>query len=504
MSKRLTLISLTILCAGLLVAGCATTPPPPSQAEQINSACGAMAAQMASEIPAGSHAILVAVVPFRDDSRQATALCQTLRERLTDDLVGQHGVFQVVDQADLDKVLSTMKQENAMADAMDPGTISKLGQLVGAQAIVTGTVTDAQNVFNIECRIVNSTTSVILASASSSVGKANMLSQASEGGTIPVDTSLQPLVAPVALYPDPILADILPAATFPDQVVAASVYLKTNPSPTDDELDAQPWDPSVQAVAHYPVVVDQMAADPQWTTSLGAAFSTEQPEVIATVQDLRLQAYNQKNLEDTSDQNVTDEDGTIYIEPASQIVVLPTYDPITVYHEHTTIIYSDGHAMGPWLAHSVDWREHRVYQGQWNEGLVRGPDGLRPDPHWVRPATAHAWERSSRWGAAPQLRKVGYVEPHSMHGQNFRSVPNQHKVHFTHMTMTDNGQHQHHGGFNFFNAVGDMAHKAGFHGPNQQGGGRGQGKNQGGHNGGHQNQQEHHEQQQGSHHGKRH
>lgn len=101
------------------------------------------------------------------------------------------------------------------------------------------------------------------------------------------DPALQQLVSPIALYPDPILADVLPASTYPDQVQQAAQFLQYNPTPPDDLIAQQNWDPSVQALVHYPSVLQYMAANPEWTESLGSAFASEQPQVMEAIQALR-------------------------------------------------------------------------------------------------------------------------------------------------------------------------------------------------------------------------
>ncbi len=95
------------------------------------------------------------------------------------------------------------------------------------------------------------------------------------------------LFKPVALYPDPLLAQMLPAASYPAQIEAANTYLKANPK---GEVDNQPWDASVKALAHYPEVVEQMAQDLAWTEALGQAAANQMSDVNASIQRLRSQA----------------------------------------------------------------------------------------------------------------------------------------------------------------------------------------------------------------------
>ena len=100
------------------------------------------------------------------------------------------------------------------------------------------------------------------------------------------DADLDTMPAPIALYPDPLISHILPAATFPDDVQAATNWLAQHPN-NPEGIDAQNWDLSVKATAHCPQVIQKMAADMDWTVSLGQAYSTQQDGVMQSVQRLR-------------------------------------------------------------------------------------------------------------------------------------------------------------------------------------------------------------------------
>ncbi|MGA2440235.1 MAG: DUF3300 domain-containing protein [Tepidisphaeraceae bacterium] len=215
---------------------------------------------------------------------------------------------------------------------------------------------------------------------------------------------LQKLVAPIALYPDPLLADVLPASTFPDQIQAAAQWLQENPTPTDDEIAAQPWDPSVLALVHYPSVLTYMSGEIEWTRSLGSAVSGEQPDVMAAVQDLRAQALANGNLHDTPEQRVeVVGDPIIYILPVEpDLIYVPSYDPVLVYSGPYPMTFDVQFVAGPWLVHGFDWENHRVFHGDWHGGWVHDRYGWRRDPHWG-PAFYHPWVRDGRWGRAPHV-----------------------------------------------------------------------------------------------------
>ncbi|HEX4054936.1 MAG TPA: DUF3300 domain-containing protein [Tepidisphaeraceae bacterium] len=226
------------------------------------------------------------------------------------------------------------------------------------------------------------------------------------------DTDLQQLVAPIALYPDPILADILPASTFPDQIQAAAQWMQENPSPSDDAIAAQPWDPSVQALVHYPTVLTYMSGEIAWTQSLGSAVTNEQPDVMAAVQDLRAQALAQGNLVNTPQQVVVQEGTTISIQPADPAAIfIPVYDPVAVYARPWAITFGPAYVPGVWLGYGFDWNNHYFYHGDWRGGWVHGPYGWRRDPNWRGPGR---WERDGRWGRPPYVRPGHYAFRHEV------------------------------------------------------------------------------------------
>jgi Protein of unknown function (DUF3300) len=147
---------------------------------------------------------------------------------------------------------------------------------------------------------------------------------------------LQQLVAPIALYPDSLVAQILAASTFPEQVVEADRWLQAHPDLKGDALgqaiDPQPWDPSVKALTGFPSVLGNMDKNLAWTSSLGDAFYNQQQDVMDAVQAMRQRAQAAGNLRSTSQQTVDDQDSTITIQPTStEVVYVPAYDPWLVY-----------------------------------------------------------------------------------------------------------------------------------------------------------------------------
>jgi hypothetical protein len=158
---------------------------------------------------------------------------------------------------------------------------------------------------------------------------------------------LQQLVAPIALYPDSLVAQVLGGATFPDQIAQANQFLQANPSLTGQTLmyavDAQSWDPSVKALTQFPSVLANMAKNLSWTSSLGEAYSTQTADVMSAVQALRAKAYAAGNLKSGSQITVVQQSPqVIVIQPTNpQVVYVPQYNPTVVYGvAYTTPGYS--------------------------------------------------------------------------------------------------------------------------------------------------------------------
>src|SRR5271154_6772287 len=148
---------------------------------------------------------------------------------------------------------------------------------------------------------------------------------------------LQQLVAPIALYPDALVAQILGAATFPDQVDDANGWLQQNKNLTGTALmqavDTQSWDPSVKALTQFPTVLDNLAKNLSWTSSLGEAYHTQAADVMSAVQILRAKAQAAGNLKSTPQITVVQQaPQVIVIQPANpQVVYVPQYNPVVVY-----------------------------------------------------------------------------------------------------------------------------------------------------------------------------
>jgi hypothetical protein len=147
---------------------------------------------------------------------------------------------------------------------------------------------------------------------------------------------IQQLVAPIALYPDALVAQVLAAATYPDQIVEADRWLQQHPDLKGEQLgsevDKQSWDPSVKALAEFPSVLANMDKNLSWTSSLGDAYVNQEQAVMNAVQVMRDRAQKSGNLKSTSQETVSQQGQTIVVEPADpQVVYVPEYDPWLVY-----------------------------------------------------------------------------------------------------------------------------------------------------------------------------
>jgi hypothetical protein len=208
-----------------------------------------------------------------------------------------------------------------------------------------------------------------------------------QGQNVPYESfspeQLDNLLSPVALYPDPLLAQLLVAATFPDQVEEAARWVRGNgPSGVDD----QNWDVSVKAVAHYPSVIEMMADKIDWTTSLGQAYVNQSTDVSSSVQRLRHLARNVGNLQTTPQQEVLVNNDYIAIDPVQpQYIYVPVYDPAICYYRRPyygpAIAFGVGYPIGAWLnldfrwgygggyggVFYTGWRHHDGWNGRWME-----------------------------------------------------------------------------------------------------------------------------------------
>ncbi|HEY4415675.1 MAG TPA: DUF3300 domain-containing protein [Verrucomicrobiae bacterium] len=242
------------------------------------------------------------------------------------------------------------------------------------------------------------------------------------------DQQLDQLLGPIALYPDPLIAQILPAATLPTQIVMADRYMQSGGD--TNQVDQQPWDASVRGLAHYPTVLQWMDDNLNWTTELGQAFLNQQPDVMNSIQRLRAVAQKLGNLPSTPQQQVVVSPTYIEIVPADpQVIYVPVYDPTVIYYQQPFgppfITFGIGFSVGWWLNCDFDWGHRHVVV--WNHSHPRPPNWWHESPHQrdaVFVSQTHAWHPTTRpssvgnmrgdrgWNNNPAVRQPTPMNPH--------------------------------------------------------------------------------------------
>ena len=233
---------------------------------------------------------------------------------------------------------------------------------------------------------------------------------------------LDRLVSRIALYPDPLLAQVLAAATFPDQIPDAARWADQHHYLQGDQLaaaiqaDHLPWDPSVQALLPFPSVLDMMASDQAWTGELGNAFLAQQPDVMDAVQRERHEAYQYGYLR-TNAQVIVNDGPYIEIVPARpDFIVVPFYDPLIVFAAPRpgffvggAIRFGFGITIGAafrpwgWGLNRFAWNTHTVFvnNAPWRRTWVN------------REAYVHPY-------ALPRYAPAGRTESHELHERSPR------------------------------------------------------------------------------------
>jgi Protein of unknown function (DUF3300) len=280
---------------------------------------------------------------------------------------------------------------------------------------------------------------------------------------------LDQLVAPIALYPDEMVTQILAASAYPVEVVEAERWMQEHSSlhgaALAQEVDKQSWDPSVKALTQFPPVLDNMNKNLAWTSALGDAYVNQQPDVLDAVQAMRRRAQAAGNLKSTPQETVTTAGQTIVIQPAdAQTVYVPQYDPWLVYGtplaaypgwapiaglyvDEPGIWYGLGLGIGlfaafgwGWHHWGADWHDHRLMHDHaayvphstafgfhgGESGFHGGESGFhggalgfhggglsRPDV--LRGSGA---PRGLHSGAFSGVNHGGIVQSHSFHGQS--------------------------------------------------------------------------------------
>ncbi|HYA18561.1 MAG TPA: DUF3300 domain-containing protein [Bryobacteraceae bacterium] len=247
---------------------------------------------------------------------------------------------------------------------------------------------------------------------------------------------LEGLVAPIALYPDPLLAQVLTASTFSYQIPDAAGWSRAHSYITGDALaraiaeDNLPWDPSVIALLPFPSVIDRMAGDMAWTSQLGNAVLADRAAVMDAVQDQRQKALNYGYLKTGPQYRVVPTPGAIEILPVNPgIIFVPYYDPMVVYYRPRPGFFIGGAitfgpqifigaAFAPWGWGSISfaWGAHNIIVNNRPWGRVWGnrevyvhpypgpPRPVRPAPR-VERHEMREWREPARGGGREERRE---------------------------------------------------------------------------------------------------
>ncbi len=223
---------------------------------------------------------------------------------------------------------------------------------------------------------------------------------------------LDELLAPIALYPDPLIALILPAAAVPSDITLASRYFADNGDPA--LVDSQPWDPSVRALAHYPEVISWMDTNLSWTQAVGDAYLQQPADMMKSVQQLRAQAQAAGSLIDTPQQKVVMQASAITIIPAQpDVIYVPQYDPDVVYvtpvvYAGPVLAFSIGYPVGIWLNYECNWDDYGVWVGVYRPGFVYTRDWRGGRGYEV---VGRQWRASPRQLQRANYQRQNFVRP---------------------------------------------------------------------------------------------
>ena len=229
---------------------------------------------------------------------------------------------------------------------------------------------------------------------------------------------LAQIVAPIALYPDALVAQVLTAATYPAQVSSADQWLRSMGGASAEQIAAAAnaqtaWDPSVKALTAFPQVLQMLDGNLQWTTDMGNAYYNQPQDVMAAIQDMRARAQQAGTLQSTPQERVTQDQGYIAVAPSNpQVVYVPTYDPWTVYGGYVDpypgfayigwpraywgprLFFGFGCDISPFLGWSFGW-------SNWDMDWYRGGAYWGNELYWSHSREVRDWGYSHggpRWG----------------------------------------------------------------------------------------------------------
>jgi hypothetical protein len=258
---------------------------------------------------------------------------------------------------------------------------------------------------------------------------------------------LEQMAAPIALYPDALVAQVLMASTYPLEIVAAYRWLEKNPNLTGsalaEALKQFEWDPSVKSLCGFPTLLKQMSDNLDWTRDLGDAFLGQQEELMDTIQRMRAKALEAGNLKTTEEQRVTRETEVVVIEPVNpEIIYVPSYSALVVYGSgwyypywyypyfyyppavgFGYLYFGLGYAWGVGLWGGCDWHHHSVYVHADHYNKFNSHTCHHPKDH----KTPHSADGHADWKHDPDHRQgVGYRS--SRVAQQYGALPGTSRV----------------------------------------------------------------------------
>ncbi|MFT3783960.1 MAG: DUF3300 domain-containing protein [Nibricoccus sp.] len=219
---------------------------------------------------------------------------------------------------------------------------------------------------------------------------------------------MEKLVSPIALYPDSLVALILPASTDSSDVVRAARFFAGGGDQSD--ISKQFWSDSVKSLAHYPDVIKWMDENLEWTQQMGEAFVAQPTDVMNAIQRLRVHAKENGLLQDTPQQKVVVEHEVVYIQPAEPTYIyIPRYDPEILWMRRSIpgafISFSIGFSTGNWLFYDCDWSGRAIYVHRRTPSWVYHP-GWRPPPPAVRVNVVQEWHPHPRHIHRPEYSVI--------------------------------------------------------------------------------------------------
>jgi hypothetical protein len=222
-------------------------------------------------------------------------------------------------------------------------------------------------------------------------------------------SELQQIVAPIALYPDDLLANVLTASTVPNEISQAASYLAQKGGKVTS-MPEQDWEPAVKSLLFFPDVLNSMKQNSEWTQALGYAVINQKDDVMRAVQSYRNSAYNAGNLKSTPEQTVAMSGGVVEIAPTNpQIVYVPQYDPMTAIYPYNgtapLIGFGVGLVVGNWFGYrNFDWYHNNIVV---NPNLYRNFN-YRPGGRYYNAAnlSARGYAGGNVWRPSPYTRPI--------------------------------------------------------------------------------------------------